>query len=73
MWKIIKKETSKYKGLVPILQIEEKKINNPKKIADALNEHFTTTAENLITNNPDKEEAVKLLHKCKNNKYWKGN
>jgi hypothetical protein len=49
-----------------IIQIEDKEIKSPKKIANAFNKYFITIADFSTTNNVD-EKGVQLLDKCKNN------
>jgi len=53
---------------ISIIQIEDKEINSPKKIANAFNKYFIPIADNSVTNNLD-EKGVQLLDTCKKNIY----
>jgi len=49
------------------MRIQDKQINNTKKIADPFNKYFITAAGKIVTDNTKRKEAVKLLHESKNN------
>jgi hypothetical protein len=47
------------------MTIQDKQINNLKKIADAFNNYFITVAVNILTVNSKRKEAAKLLYERK--------
>jgi hypothetical protein len=69
IWNIIKKETTKIQKTDNIsqLRIQDKQINIPTEIGDAINQYFITAVCKIQIDNSKRKEAVKLLHESKNN------
>ena len=62
-WNIIKKETGKVHSVeqIPTWLVNDKKLKDPKNVANAFNNAFITITENLNIQQIEKGDAVSIL------------